>query len=625
MNIFLQPEEAFLFNQGTFYHCYLKFGAHRSEVDKIWGVHFSLWAPHALRVSVVGNFNNWQGGTHEMEPQGETGVWSLFIPYLDVGEIYKYEIAGADGVIFLKSDPWAFYSERRPGTASIVYSLSGYLWGDDKWLQERGKHQGREKPLHIYEVHLGSWKRKEGGDFYGYRELAEELIPYTKEMGFTHIELLPLMEHPLDQSWGYQVTGYYSATSRYGTPHDLMYFIDRCHQAGLGVILDWVPGHFCKDAHGLGRFTGVPLFEGEEHEQWGTYKFDFTRTEVWSFLIGNAVYWFDRFHMDGLRVDGVTSMLLLNYGKGDKPWKPNVQGGKEDLDAIHFLRTLNTVIARYYPDALMIAEESTDWPMVTKPVEQGGLGFHYKWNMGWMNDTLKYGETDFSLRQERHGLLTFSLLYAFSEAFILPFSHDEVVHGKKSLVNKMPGDYWRKFAGLRLLFCYHISHPGKKLLFMGGEIAQFIEWRYDQGLDWLLLRYDMHRKFQEFVKTINHVYLREKSLWENDQDWAGFQWLEVDNKEQSILMFIRRPRKSGNFVLVLLNFQPTVYREYRVGVPFPGVYQEIFNTDEEKFGGSGQTNDAFIRAEGIPWHGMAYSIQMTVPPLAGVMMKRVRA
>lgn len=621
-DIFLSEEEVFLFNEGTYYHCYLKFGAHKVKFAQTEGVHFAIWASHADKVSVVGNFNNWQGGAHQMEKMGSSGVWTLFIPHLDEGEVYKYEITSPSGIRFLKADPWAFYSEIRPGTASIVYNLSGYTWGDNQWIDKRSKSPEEKKPLNIYEVHLGSWKRKSEGNFYNYREIAREIIPYVGEMGYTHIEILPIMEHPLDESWGYQVTGYYSATSRYGTPHDLMYFIDQCHQAGLRVILDWVPGHFCKDAHGLGEFDGTPLFEGEEHEQWGTYKFDFSRTEVGSFLISNAVFWFDQFHIDGLRVDGVTSMLLLNYGKGDKPWKPNINGGCEDLDAIAFLRTLNRVIFHYYPEALMIAEEATDWPLVTKPIVQGGLGFNYKWNMGWMNDTLKYIETDFPYRKERHNLLTFSLLYAFSENFILPFSHDEVVHGKRSFIDRMPGDYWRKFAGLRLLFCYQIAHPGKKLLFMGGEFAQFIEWRYDQGLDWLLLDYEMHKKFQIFVKEVNHLYLNKKSLWENDYDWTGFQWLEVDNKDQSILVFIRSSEQK-EFMLVLLNFQPHVYRDYCIGVPIPGTYREILNTDEEKFGGSGQINKTIFQSEDIPWHGLDYSIRITVPPLAGVIIERV--
>lgn len=621
MEEFLDQEEVFLFNEGTFYHCYLKFGAHRVKLNRIWGVHFALWAPNASRVRIVGNFNHWRGTNHEMQLR-EGGVWVLFIPYLKEGEIYKYEITTPQGETFLKADPYAFYTEKRPQTASIVYSLKGYSWGDARWLSERKKAPSKSKPLNIYEVHLGSWKRKNDGSFYSYRELAEELIPYCKEMGFTHIELLPLMEHPYDGSWGYQATGYYSATSRYGTPHELMYFIDQSHQAELGVILDWVPGHFCKDAHGLGRFDGTSLFEGDEHEEWGTYKFNFARSEVWSFLIGNAIFWFDQFHVDGLRVDGVTSMLLLDYGKGDKPWRPNIYGGRENLDAIAFLKALNQVIARYYPEVLMIAEESTDWPLVTKPVEAGGLGFDYKWNMGWMNDILKYMQTDFNSRHKKHNLLTFSLMYAFSEAFILPFSHDEVVHGKKSLIGKMPGDYWCQFAGQKVLYCYQICHPGKKLLFMGGELAQFVEWRYYEGLEWFLLEHTMHRKFKEFVQKLNRLYLGERSLWEQDHDWEGFQWLDVDNKEQSVLIFLRQA-KNREFVIVLLNLKPEFYPEFRVGVPLKGKYREVLNTDSELFGGSGQINEASCLAEAIPWHGLKYSIKIKLPPLAGVLLKPV--
>ncbi|MGI6678128.1 MAG: 1,4-alpha-glucan branching protein GlgB [Dehalobacterium sp.] len=619
---FLSLKEMFLFNEGTYYHCYQKFGSHRVRINGIWGVHFAIWAPRALRVCVIGNFNGWQGSVHTMEKQGETGVWTLFVPYLTTGEIYKYEIFTADGTTLLKSDPWAFHCEVRPHTASVVYDLAGYLWGDKDWMEKINGEFIREQPINIYEVHLGSWRRHQNGSFLNYRELAHQLVPYVKEMGYTHIELLPLMEHPLDCSWGYQVTGYYAATSRYGTPHDLKYFIDCCHQAGLGVIMDWVPGHFCKDAHGLGCFDGENLFEGEEHDQWGTYKFDFSRTEVWSFLIGNAVFWFQEYHVDGLRVDGVTSMLLLNFGKGEHNWTPNIYGGRENLEAVDFLRKLNQVIFHYFPGALMIAEESTDWPMVTKPSHEGGLGFNFKWNMGWMNDTLKYMETYFDRRCDYHQLLTFSLLYAFSEEFILPFSHDEVVHGKRSLLNKMPGDYWRKFAGLRLLLCYQICHPGKKLLFMGGEYGQFIEWREGESLEWFLTDYEMHHKLHYFVKELNHLYLQETSLWELDYSWEGFRWLDVHNYQQSVLVFMRRDQK-GNFLLVALNFRPDYYPVYRLGVPVLGLYQELFNTDAASFGGSDQINPEPVCGEEIPYHGQPYSIEVKLPPLGGIIIKLI--
>jgi 1,4-alpha-glucan branching enzyme len=619
---FLTEEEIYLFHEGTFYHGYLKFGAHPLKVNEIEGVHFAVWAPHAQSVQLVGDFNNWHGEAHEMSKRGESGIWVLFVPQLAEGEIYKYKIRSAEGEIFYKADPWAFFAQCRPQTASIFYSLSGYVWNDQQWMQERSNRK-EEQPLNIYEVHLGSWKRKDTGAFLNYRELAGEIIPYVQKMGFTHIELLPVMEHPWDGSWGYQVSGYFAATSRYGTPHDLMYFIDRCHQEGIGVILDWVPGHFCKDAHGLGRFDGTPLFEGDEHDQWGTYKFDFSCKEVWSFLISNAVFWCDRFHVDGLRVDGVTSMLFINYGKENNFWKTNINGGYEDLDVIGFLRKLNEVIHHYFPGVLMIAEESTDWPLVTKPACQGGLGFDYKWNMGWMNDTLNYIETIFHHRPDRHNLLTFSLLYAFSENFILPFSHDEMVHGKKSLVEKMPGNYDEKFAGLRLLLCYQMAHPGKKLLFMGGEIAQFIEWRYDQGLDWVLLDFEMHRKFQKYVQIINHLYLKKNALWEIDTGWEGFRWLDADNKKESMLIFLRQGKEAKSFILVVLNFQPKAYRDYRVGVPFSGNYREILNTDEESFGGAGQVNKRVLKSEELSCHGLKFSIKISIPLLAGIMIERI--
>lgn len=618
MEIFLKEAEIKQFNEGKDYRSYLKLGAHRVKLNRIWGVHFALWAPNAISVRVVGDFNGWLGAGYEMEMR--EGVWNLFIPYLGEGELYKYEILTKSGERILKADPYAFYSEIRPQTASITYSLEGYPWGDEDWMTSRNKTLLGKKPMYIYEVSLGSWKRKANGSFYTYQELARELIPYALGMGFTHLELMPLTEHPFDGSWGYQSTGYYSATSRYGNPHDLMCFVDSCHQAGLGVILDWVPGHFCKDAHGLGRFDGERLYEDEEHQEWGTYEFNFAKPQVWSFLISNAVFWLEQFHFDGLRVDGVTSMLYLDFGKEKDKWQPNIHGGRENLNAIAFLKTLNETIGQLFPEALMIAEESSPWPGVTKPVFQGGLGFDYKWNMGWMNDTLKYFETDFNQRQNVHRLLTFSLYYAFSENFILPLSHDEVVHGKKSLINKMPGDYWQKFAGLRTLYSYQLWHPGKKLLFMGGEIAQFIEWRYYEGIEWFLLDYPAHASLQKFVKESNQLYLKEKSLWQNDENWEGFQWLDVHSHQQSVLVFLRRA-KDGEFIICLLNLTPAFYSEYRVGVPVKGGYREIFNTDHTDFGGSGQINKGLMVTEAIPYHGQNYSLKIKLPPLAGVLIK----
>lgn len=620
---YISLEEMYLFNHGKFFHSDLKLGAHKIKLNNRIGVHFALWAPSAKRVYVVGDFNNWQGNLHEMDKQGETGCLALFIPELEEGCRYKYEIETCTGERFLKADPFAFFAECRPNTASIVYSLEGYTWQDSAWLTKREKCESQKKPLLIYEVHLGSWKRRPDQAFYSYRDLADELVAYVQEMGFTHIEFLPLMEHPYDGSWGYQITGFYAATSRYGTPHDLMYLIDRCHQAGIAVIFDWVPGHFCKDAHGLASFDGSWLFEQEEHLEWGTLKFDFSRREVWSFLISNALFWFRWFHIDGLRVDGVTSMLLLNYGKGDQSWVPNIHGGNENLEAIAFLQELNRRIFEYHPYALMIAEESTDWPFVTKPPYDGGLGFNYKWNMGWMNDTLNYFQGFFPSRSSQHHLLTFSLVYAFSENFILPFSHDEVVHGKKSLLDKMPGNYEQKFAGLRLLYLYQICHPGKKLLFMGGELAQFREWCFDSALEWFLLDFEMHRKYKEYVKTLNHLYLQERSLWEIDHDWQGFEWIDVHNYTQSILIFLRKASEDEDFLIIVLNLQSRGYEEFRVGVPASGYYQELFNSDLACFGGTNKQNTELIMAQPFAWQGRKYSISIKLPPLTGIIIKPV--
>ncbi len=609
-----------LFHQGSFYRSYGKFGAHLSQEKGKQGVRFTLWAPGASQVKVVGNFNGWQNG-YPMEKISTSGIWSVFIPGLGEGELYKYEIHTVRGHVFLKADPYAFYAETRPRTASIVYDLWKYSWGDGKWRSRVKKASPYAKPLNIYEVHLGSWKRKFDGSFYSYRELARELVPYVKEMGYTHIELLPLMEHPLDDSWGYQITGYYAVTSRYGTPCDFMYFVDCCHQHGLGVILDWVPGHFCRDAHGLSLLDGTTLYEKGEHPHWGTLCFDFSKPEIRSFLISNALFWFDLYHVDGLRIDAVSSMLYLDYGKKAGEWEPNIYGGRENLEAVLFLQELNKTVFHYYPHALMMAEESTAWPLVTWPVHEGGLGFNFKWNMGWMNDVLRYMASSYENRPASHSLLTFSLMYAFSENFLLPLSHDEVVHGKKALLAKMPGDYWEKFANLRLLLGYMYLHPGKKLLFMGGELAQFEEWCFYRGLDWHLLDYSQHQSFHAYVKALNQFYLREKALWQKDTSWQGFTWLEPDNRDQSILVFLRRGERKKDFLVALCNFKPVVYENYRIGVPEKGVYTEVFNSDSRCFGGSDRTNEGGLRAEKIPWHGQHYSLSFTVPPLAILVFK----
>lgn len=618
---FLSIEEIFLFNRGELYKSYTKLGAHLIQEGGLQGTFFAVWVPGADSVRVVGDFNNWNSQEYPMREVGDTGVWTLFIPRILLGQLYKYEIRTNGGEVFLKSDPYAFYSELRPLTASIVYSLEGYDWQDEKWMAERQTGKPNEKPLSIYEVHLGSWRRKNDGSFYGWRELALELLNYVLEMGYTHIELMPIMEHPYDGSWGYQVTGYYSCTSRYGDPKEFMYFVDCCHQAGIGVILDWVPGHFCKDAHGLGKFNGMSVYEKDEHGQWGTYNFDFAKTEVWSFLISNALFWFENYHVDGLRVDGVSSMLYLDYQKQGQAWKRNIYGGRENLQAMAFMQRLNEVVFHDYPGVLMIAEEATDWPLVSAPTHVRGLGYNFKWNMGWMNDILQYMQLEFAERNKHHGLLTFSLTYAFSENFVLPLSHDEVVHGKKSLLNRMPGDYWRKFAGLRNLQGYFMGHPGKKLMFMGGEFAQFIEWRYDAELDWFLVDYDMHKKYREYIRSINKLYRQEKALWENDQDWSGFAWIDADNKEQSILIFRRMAKDPADFLLIIINFQPASYKDFRIGVPQRKIYHEIFNSDREIFGGSNQLNDAPLVSGNVPWQGQAFSLKIKVPPLATVILK----
>ncbi|WP_152667693.1 1,4-alpha-glucan branching protein GlgB [Aneurinibacillus tyrosinisolvens] len=608
------------------YCSYQTLGAHVAECSGAKGIAFSVWAPNAQKIRVLGDFNAWSGEAHEMKQTRKPGIWSLFIPALQDGDLYKYEIHTRQGDVFLKADPYAFYSEVRPGTASVIAALDTYTWHDGDWMRSRGKQSWLHKPVNIYEVHLGSWKRKADGAFYTYRELADELIEYVLEMGFTHIEVLPLTEHPLDGSWGYQTTGYFSATSRYGKPEDFMYFVDCCHQHGIGIIMDWVPGHFCKDNHGLRMFDGTPLYEYKDGKradtgEWGTLAFDLGKPEVQSFLISSALFWFDVYHIDGLRVDAVASMLYLDFGKREGEWTPNRHGGRENLEAIDFLRKLNETIFRLYPDALMMAEESTAWPLVSAPVYLGGLGFNYKWNMGWMNDMLRYTEMDPIHRKWHHELLTFSFYYAFSENFVLPLSHDEVVHGKKSLISKMPGDYWRKFAGLRVLYAYMAAHPGKKLLFMGGEFGQFDEWNEAGQLTWNVLDYDMHQKLQDYVKELNHIYQEEAALWAKDHEPEGFEWIDPHDYSQSIVTFMRKGVAEGEFIVVVCNFTPVVYEQYRIGVPRPGTYCEWFNSDREEYGGSGQVNEPEIEAEDIPWHNQSLSMAIKVPPLACVFFK----
>jgi 1,4-alpha-glucan branching enzyme len=611
--------EIYLFHEGSLYKSYELFGAHVIKKNGIVGTRFCVWAPHAREVRLVGSFNEWNGTNFNLMKVSDQGVWMIFIPENLEGHLYKYEITTSDGNILLKSDPYAFYSELRPHTASIVYNIKGYQWNDQAWRRKKRQKRIYDQPLFIYELHFGSWKKKEDSSFYTYQEMADELIPYVLEHGFTHIELLPLVEHPFDRSWGYQGTGYYSATSRYGTPHDLMHFIDRCHQAGIGVILDWVPGHFCKDAHGLYMFDGAPTYEyanmqDRENYVWGTANFDLGRPEVRSFLISNALFWMEYFHVDGFRVDAVANMLY---------W-PNSDVLHENPYAVQFLQKLNETVFAYDPSILMIAEDSTDWPRVTAPTYDGGLGFNYKWNMGWMNDILTYMETSPEQRKYVHNKVTFSLLYAYSENFILPFSHDEVVHGKKSLLNKMPGTYEEKFAQLRLLYGYLLTHPGKKLLFMGGEFAQFDEWKDLEQLDWVLFDYDLHRNMNIYVKQLLKCYKRYKPLYELDHSPDGFEWIDVHNAEQSIFSFVRRGKKENDLLVIVCNFTNKVYHDYKVGVPLFATYREIINSDAVEFGGWGNINAKPIAAIKEPFHGKPYHIRITIPPFGISILRPVK-
>ena len=618
----ITEEKLYLFNQGQYFHSYRIFGAHPVE----GGVRFTVWCPEVKSVGVIGSFNDWT--PRYLTPQGSTGVYSGIIPEANPGDLYKYRITTAAGETFDKADPYAFWAEVRPGTASRIAQLDGYTWHDGRYQAIRRSTKS-PRPMNIYEVHLGSWKQQEHPEdpdypFLSYRQLADELIPYAKDMGYTHLELLPVMEHPFDGSWGYQVTGFFAPTSRYGEPQDFMYFVDQAHQHGLGVILDWVPGHFCRDAHGLGRFNGKMLFEGADHPEWGTYKFDFTRSEVRGFLISSALYWLGCYHADGIRVDGVTSMLYLNFGLPDWAEKTyNNQGGEENTAAVGFLRQLNDAVHTFAPGAITVAEESSAWPHVTGDTASGGLGFDYKWDMGWMNDTLEYCKTDFPFRSYHHNKLTFSMAYGFSERFILPLSHDEVVHGKLSLMGRMPGDYWRKFAGLRLLALYQITHPGGKLSFMSTEYGPFIEWREYESLEWFLLDYPTHQMHQDYVKQLNRLYQNTPALWQDDHSWEGFHWLDADDSAQSILLFRRTGREKTKAVTVLLNFQPEVYSDFRIGVPYPGQYQELLSSDATEFGGSGKGNPDILKAEPVPCHGEKWSVRVTVPPIGGILLQKL--
>jgi 1,4-alpha-glucan branching enzyme len=621
-----------LVGEGTHYEKYEKLGAHPRTVAGVEGVHFAVWAPNALRVSVTGDFNFWDGRMHTMRSLGQTGLWEIFIPEVPLGSIYKFEIRPRGAPLpILKADPYAFRAELRPNSGSIVCELAGYDWQDQNWMAARAGRDWLSAPISIYEVHAGSWQRvtEEGNRWLTYRELAERLVPYAKELGYTHVELLPIMEHPFDGSWGYQTTGYFAPTSRFGTPHDFMYFVDRCHQEGLGVLLDWTPAHFPTDAHGLGEFDGTHLYEHADprqgfHPDWGTYVFNYGRTEVQNYLLSNALFWLDKYHVDGLRVDAVASMLYLDYSRKQGEWVPNEFGGRENLAAIAFLKKLNEVVHARFPGVLMAAEESTAWPAVSRPTYLGGLGFTLKWNLGWMNDTLAYFERDPIYRKYYQSKMTFSMLYAFTENFILPLSHDEVVHGKKSLLRKMPGDSWQEYANLRLLYAYQYAHPGKKLLFMGQEFAQPAEWNFDVSLDWHLLAYKPHQGVQQLVTDLNRLYKSEAALHEVDFDWHGFEWLDCNDADASVLSFVRLARDPKDFLIVVANFTPVLRENYRVAVPQPGRYREIFNSDAESYGGTNSGNLGSVSTDRIPWTGREYSLNLRLPPLGVLVLKPER-
>ena len=603
-----------LFYSGRDCRAFDYMGAHPFVQDGEQGYLFRVYAPEAEKVSVMGEFNDWKRDADYMT-RDEQGIWEKFIPNIPEYAAYKYSVWAKSGDVFDKSDPYGFHFETRPGNATKAYDLDGYEWGDASWLDWRKKHLPYSNPVNIYECHLGSWKMHEDGNFYSYRQLADELVPYVKEMGYTHIEFMPLTEYPFDGSWGYQVIGYFAATSRYGTPKDLMYLIDKAHQAGLGIIMDWVPAHFPKDGCGLVEFDGSHLYEYAdplkmEHKEWGTRVFDYGKVSTRNLLFSSAMFWIEKFHMDGLRVDAVASMLYLDYNRQGE-WRPNVHGGRENLEAVDFLRLLNEYILTDHPDVMMSAEESTAWPMVTKPGYDGGLGFNFKWNMGWMNDMLCYCSADPFFRKDMHDKITFSFMYAFSENYILPLSHDEVVHGKCSLISKMPPPYENQFGGLRALYGYMAAHPGKKMLFMGGEFAQFSEWAYQRGLDWMLLDYPAHRQMQAYVKALNHFYLATPQLWEQDTDWRGFEWISHEDNRNNIIAF-RRVAKDGSDIVVVVNFSPEEQQEYRIGVPITGTYEEIFTSDKTEFGGSGMANGK-LKTENKPMHGQEQSIVLKIP------------
>lgn len=615
-----------LFGAGTHYEVYEKMGGRLMTHQGVKGASFAVWAPNAKAVSVVGDFNLWDSRRHPMRKLEKSGVWELFIPGVQEGDCYKFHVVQCDGKEVDKTDPYGLCSELRPKTASVLYPLKRYKWKDRRWMTARKKYNVHKSPMSIYEVHLGSWMRAEGNRFLTYTELAEKLVSYVKEMGYTHLELLPIEEHPFDGSWGYQVTGYYAATSRYGTPDEFKYFIDTCHENGIGVILDWVPAHFPKDDFALARFDGTALYEHEdprlgEHIQWGTYIFNYGRKEVGNFLLANALFWLREYHIDGLRVDAVASLLYLDFCRGEGQWIPNMYGGNENLEAIEFLKHMNSIIAQREPGAMVIAEDSTAWEGVTKDTKEGGLGFTLKWNMGWMNDFLFYIKKDPIYRKYHHNKLTFGMAYQYSENYVLVLSHDEVVHTKSSMVGKMPGDPWQSFANLRLSYGFMYGHPGKKLLFMGGEFGQYNEWNEAQSLDWHLLQYADHKNLQAYMKELNHLYQKESAFWELDSDPEGFEWIECDDADSSIVSFIRRSKEKE--LIFVCNFTPVVHHGMNLGVPHMGTYKEILNSDDERFGGSGIINTEPLKSSDHPWNRCPYSVTLDVPPLGMVILEQL--
>ena len=620
--------QTYLFNSGDNFKSYEMLGSHKVKIDGVDGWRFAVWAPKAVNVRVVGDFNGWNGYDKMLERIETSGVWYGFFTDIEEGMLYKYAIEAEDGETYYKADPYAVKSELRPGTASVTKDISNnYKWGDKAWISARGKNSTLTEPMNIYEIHIGSWKIHDDGSFYTYRELADELVPYVKKMGYTHIELMPITEYPFDGSWGYQVTGFFSATTRYGESEDLKYLIDKCHKNHIGIIMDWVPAHFPRDAHGLRMFDGTPVYEYAdprlgEHKDWGTMVFDYSKSEVVSFLISSAYFWAEQYHIDGIRVDAVSSMLYRDYSRNDGEWVPNEYGGNGNLEAVDFLKKLNKIMGTEFPNFMMVAEESTAWPLVTAPPENDGLGFNYKWNMGWMNDTLRYMGMDPYFRKDNHSLLTFMMMYAYSENYILPLSHDEVVHGKGSMLNKMFGEYDEKFAAYRTLLGYYMRMPGKKMLFMGGEFGQMLEWRYDDQLEWNVLEIDKHKRLHQYVKDLNHFYMGNKALWELDTSWDGFRWVNEADSENSVLSYIRRGRHAADNVVVVANFTPVERPIYKIGVPLAGEYEVVFHSSAVKYGGNKRITKKVYKTKNMQFSDMMYTIEVAIDGNSVMFLKK---